>query len=64
VGEVAQKYFYDCVRKLKLDDIDNQISTIKKSIETENDLMQKKALALSLQKLIKLKEKLRQERTN
>jgi hypothetical protein len=61
-GEVAEKYFYDCVRKLKLDDVDNQISTLKTSIEVETDLMQKKALALGLQKLIKLKEKLRQDR--
>lgn len=59
VGEVAEKYFYDCIRTLKLDEADKNIENIKKKIDAESDATARKSLIVELQRLINLKEKIK-----
>lgn len=54
-GEVAEKYFSDCLIKLELNDIDLRISAIKAVLESGTD----KELAIQLQELLKQREKLK-----
>ena len=58
-GEVAEKYFNDCILKLKIDDIDGKIRALKIKSEDEREISIKIAIASEIQKLIKLKEKLK-----
>ena len=58
-GAVAEKYFKDCVTKLKLYDTDKQIAALTAEIEAETANDKRKILAFRLQKLIKQKEKLK-----
>ena len=58
-GEVAEKYFNDCVIKLKLNSVDESINSLKRKIEAEQSTEQRKILAAKLQQLIKQKEKLK-----
>ncbi|HBN12271.1 MAG TPA: DNA primase, partial [Clostridiales bacterium] len=58
-GAVAEKYFKDCVVKLKLYDTDRQIAALTAEIEAEAATDKRKILAFRLQKLIKQKEKLK-----
>ncbi len=59
VGEVAEKYFYDCIRTLKLDEADKNIENIKKKIDAESNATARKSLIVELQRLINLKEKIK-----
>lgn len=59
VGEVAERYFYDCVKTLKLGSVDRDIDKIKKRIDVESDASARKALIVELQRLINLKEKIK-----
>ncbi len=52
-GEVSEKYFRDCIKALKLNEIDGQLDIIKQKIQNENDLEKRKSLAIVLQKLLK-----------
>ena len=56
-GEVAEKYFNDCIKKLKLYSVDEKIDAVKKAIEEEQSTEKRKQLTTTLQQLIKQKEK-------
>lgn len=58
-GEVAEKYFNDCVIKLKLNAIDLQIAAVASKIKDVADMSERNGLAQKLQTLIKQKEKLK-----
>lgn len=51
-GEVAEKYFYDCVKKLKVISIDKQIARLKELIEQETDSTKRKQLVTAMQQLV------------
>ena len=57
-GEVAEKYFYDCVKKLKTDSIDNRIAGLKAKIDGESDAEKRKQMAQSIQQLTQTKRKI------
>ena len=57
-GEVAEKYFYDCVKKLKLDAIDRQIASLKPLIDSETDTAKRKQMAQVMQNLIQSRRNL------
>lgn len=57
-GEIAEKYFYDCVKKIRTASIENQISKLKLRIENETDSATRKQLALTMQQLIQARRKL------
>ena len=57
-GEVAEKYFYDCIKKLKTDSIDRQIARLKSKIDGESDTEKRKLMAHSMQQLIQTKRKI------
>ena len=58
-GEVAQKYFEDCLKTLRLYGIDGQISKLQTQISAENDVETRKKLTGELQKLIVLKKQIK-----
>ena len=58
-GGVAEKYFYDCIKSLKLSEIDERVETVKRSAEAETDLNKRKLLAAELQKLLIQKKKIK-----
>ena len=51
-GEVAEKYFYDCIKRLKTDAIDRQIASLKPLIDGETDVIKRKQMAQVMQHLI------------
>ena len=57
-GEVAEKYFYDCIKKLKTDAIDRKIALIKSQIDGETDTGKRKQMAYAMQQLIQSRRKL------
>lgn len=57
-GEVAEKYFYDCVKKLKLNAIDRQIASLKPLIDSETDTAKRKQMAQVVQNLIQSRRNL------
>lgn len=57
-GEVAEKYFYDCIKKIKTDSIDKQIAKYKSLIEGETDTAIRKQMTHSMQQLILSRRKL------
>ncbi len=58
-GEVAEKYFNDCVKNLKIYAIDADISLVQRQIASQTDLEQRKNLTARLQSLINLKKKIK-----
>ncbi len=58
-GEVAEKFFYDCIKRLKTDEIDRQIAGIKALTESEKDCGKRKQLVLKMQQLIQTKSKIK-----
>ncbi|MBD5585119.1 MAG: toprim domain-containing protein, partial [Clostridia bacterium] len=58
-GEVAEKYFHDCVKTLKLAEIDENVAKVKAQINTTEDVAKRKDLAIKLQSLINQKEKIK-----
>lgn len=57
-GDVAEKYFYDCIKKLKADAIDRQISSLKPLIDGEADAAKRKQMAQLMQHLIQSRRNL------
>ncbi len=51
-GAVAEKYFFDCIRSLRITKIDAQISGVQQRIADERGLAERKALTAELQELI------------
>ena len=58
-GEVAQKYFYDCIKTLRLAELDVDISKVKSQIAAADDVERRKDLTSKLQSLINRKEKIK-----
>lgn len=51
-GEVAAKYFIDCVKKLRLNSIENAIADVRAQIDRETDVEKRRELASVLQTLL------------
>ncbi len=60
-GEVAEKYFFDCVQKLRDNAVDREITSLKAAIDGETDVGKRKIMAQKLQTLILSKRKNRTE---
>ena len=58
-GEVGEKYFNDCLIKLKLNGIDEEISVLTKSLSGITDLIDRAKVAQKINELAKLKEKIK-----
>lgn len=58
-GEVAEKYFRDCVKTLKLAEIDENVAKVKAQINATDDVTKRKDLTAKLQSLINQKEKIK-----
>ncbi len=58
-GEVALKYFNDCIVKLKVDYIDNQIKKLTEKLNKANEVDMRKEVAREITALLKQKEKIR-----
>ncbi|MDE6585894.1 MAG: toprim domain-containing protein [Clostridia bacterium] len=58
-GEVAEKYFNDCLKTLKLYHIDGEIAQLQAEITSETDVEKRKQLTTKLQKAISQKKKIK-----
>ncbi len=58
-GEVAEKYFSDCIARLNLYSLDKRIDALKARLDGESSTAARKEYAAKLQQLIKQKEKLK-----
>lgn len=58
-GEVGEKYFNDCLIKLKLNGIDEEIAALTKSLGGISDLTQRAKTAQKINELAKQKEKIK-----
>ncbi len=58
-GEVGQKYFYDCLKTLRLAYADDKIAEITALTKTETDAAERLRLAEELQKLLEQKKKIK-----
>lgn len=58
-GEVAEKYFADCVQRLKIDAIDGRIASLTASLGAARDISERNKLAERITSLVKQKEKIR-----
>ena len=58
-GEVAEKYFSDCIARLNLYSLDKRIDALKARLDGESSTASRKEYAAKLQQLIKQKEKLK-----
>lgn len=58
VGEDAEKYFYDCVKILKAEEIDGKIAEMKSLAAKEQDAGKRKILAGKLQQLLIQRKKI------
>ena len=58
-GEVAEKYYFDSILKLKLDFIDGEVGELSKKLGAVSDIDERNKLAQRITELIKQKEKLK-----
>ena len=58
-GEIAEKYFYDCIKKLEEIKTDREIANLNQMIEAETDSEAKKRYIAELQNLIILKKNIK-----
>lgn len=58
-GEKGEKYFCDCVKNLKLNEIDAHISRVKAQVDGIEDINERRALAAKLLQLISEREKIK-----
>ncbi len=58
-GEVAEKYFFDCLVKMKLDDVDEKIAEETKRLSGVTDVRQRAGIAQKIYELAKQKEKIK-----
>lgn len=58
-GEVGEKYFNDCLIKLRLKSIDDQISALSKQMGNVDDIIGRAKIAQNISDLTKLKEKIK-----
>lgn len=57
-GEMAEKYFKDCVKTLKILSVDRQISNLKNLAENERDGEKRKKITAAVQQLLITKKKI------
>lgn len=58
-GEVAERYFCDCLKQLRLSRVESRIAGIKGEIGRETDSAKRKELATALQELIQMQSKIK-----
>lgn len=58
-GEVAEKYFADCLMRLKLDGIDGEIAEATKRLDAADDLHKRAEIAQRIVELTKQREKIK-----
>lgn len=58
-GEVGEKYFNDCLIKLRLKSVDDEISALSKSVSGVDDIVGRAKIAQKISDLTKLKEKIK-----
>ncbi|MGN1104430.1 MAG: DNA primase [Candidatus Coproplasma sp.] len=58
-GEVGEKYFNDCIIKLKINAIDEEIKALTKSLAGKEDLIERAKIAQKINDLAKQKEKIK-----
>ncbi len=58
-GEVAEKFFADCLTRLKLDDIDEQIAEAKRRLDDVDDISKMAGIAKSITALTRQREKIK-----
>ncbi|MGN0813284.1 MAG: DNA primase [Candidatus Coproplasma sp.] len=58
-GEVGEKYFNDCIIKLKINAIDEEIAALTKSLAGVEDLLERAKIAQKINELAKQKEKIK-----
>lgn len=58
-GEVAEKYFNDCIKTLRLHCIDGRISALRTAVVNETDVEKRKGLTTELQNAISQKKKIK-----
>ena len=63
-GEVAEKYFFDCLVKLKLAEIDSRIAEEKKKLAGAQELTVRASIAQRLSELTKQREKIKNGAVN
>ena len=63
-GEVAEKYFFDCLVKLKLEEMDLKIAEEKKKLAGVRDLATQAGIAQRISELTKQKEQIKSGATN
>ncbi|MCH5147944.1 MAG: DNA primase [Clostridiales bacterium] len=59
--EISKKFFFDCIKKLQLNEIDGKISLLKQQVQKEEDLNTRKTLAAALQELLKKRSKIKSQ---
>lgn len=57
-GPVAEKYFFDCIRQLRLHDMDTKITAVNQKLVGVTDIAERTALAKELSRLIIAKGKI------
>lgn len=60
-GEIAEKYFNDCLKNLKLYYLNEKISSLTAAADNESDAESRKRIATELQSVIQQREKLKSE---
>ena len=58
-GEVGEKYFYDCLIKLKISEIDDKIGELKKLAENADGIKERAGIAQQIYALAKQREKIK-----
>lgn len=58
-GEVGEKYFYDCIKVLRLCEIDEKIDVLKRKANAENDLKLKGVIVSEIVKLTVQRKKIK-----
>ncbi len=58
-GQVNEDYFYDCIKKLKIYDLDKAIDALRAQAKNENDVASARRILNEINELIQQKEKLK-----
>ena len=58
-GEVNENYFFDSIKRLKIENLTRRIDELKIKAENESEISKKLSIASEIQQLLKQKEKLK-----
>ena len=58
-GQVNEDYFYDCIKKLKIYDLDKAIDALRAQAKNESDVASARRILNEINELIQQKEKLK-----